>query len=507
MKIQVLKKFFGRCIASRRVYLPFVIILVLSGCEKDDDGILSIADDNGIHESNSETVNTWIHENMKICYLWEQYLPAKVDKSLYPADFFETLLYKDDRFSWIQEDFVELLNTLSGISLEPGYDFELALLSENSNKLIGYITYIKPASPAQNAGLKRGDFFLAINGQQLTIDNYISLLSETEQPHSLGVVNIMGETISEPRNVQVSAVQYTENPLFLDTVYTFQNKKYGYLVYNFFADDKGDGSMTYLDELNTVFGKFKSNNINELIIDLRYNSGGAISTAEMLASMISNRSSTDLFGRLEYNAILSVELPKNPEFSDKIYFPQGIKKTIAPGNVTAIVPIHKLDGLTRVYFIVTRRTASASELLINALKPYMEVILIGETTYGKNVGSITIYETDPVKQKTNTWGMQPIIARFTNAVGDSYPDGFAPNTLGSELDNFPVINPLGDTNECLLKTALDIINGNPSLRSSGNIQERKIIGSAVDRTPLRKDMYLPRSTSEAIQKAMSKMNL
>jgi hypothetical protein len=475
---------------------------VLSGCEKEDD-------DNGI-SSNNVSVNTWIHENMKICYLWELCLPAKVNKSLYPANFFETLLYEDDRFSWIQEDFTELLNSLSGISLEPGYDFNLMLMSENGNEVGGYITYIKPASPAANAGLKRGDFFLTLNGKQLTTANYVSLLSETAKPHTIGIANLTSGTI---RNVQVSAVQYTENPLFLDTVYSVQNKKCGYLVYNFFADDKGDESMAYLKELNTVFGKFKSANISELIIDLRYNSGGAITTAEALATMISGRSSSDLFGQLEYNAILTTEFSKDPDFSNKLYFPQNIERTNVSGQVVESIPLNKLDGLATAYFIVTQRTASASELLINALKPYMNVYLIGETTYGKNVGSITIYEEDPVKQKNNKWGMQPIIALFTNSTGNTYPNGFAPDKHGDELEEYGLNNsfelkPLGNTSEYLLKVALNIING-ASLRSGSSIRQaqRRIIGSAADRIPLKKDMYLPRSTSDGVQKALSKMNL
>jgi carboxyl-terminal processing protease len=110
----------------------------------------------------------------------------------------------------------------------------------------------------------------------------------------------------------------------------------------------------------------------------------------------------------------------------------------------------------RVYILTGPRTASASELIINGLKPFMDVYLIGDVTIGKNVGSITIYDEN---DDSNTWGMQPIITKIFNSNGQSdYTAGFTPQEL--DEDNSIHLYPLGDTRERLLSRAIATITGN-----------------------------------------------
>ena len=218
-----------------------------------------------------EEVNDWILKNMKIYYLWNEQIPSKTDKTLSPDKYFESLLYeREDRFSWIQDDFVELLNSLSGVSTEAGYDFNLYLLVKGSDDIIGVVTYIKPGTPAEDVGLKRGDCFLKINGTQMTRDNYSSLLKQMSKPHTLGrsILSEDGKITNNTENVSLQVIEnYAENPVLLDTVYNIAGKNIGYLVYNFFARDKGDGSLTYEKELNNIFAKFQAAPIDELIVD------------------------------------------------------------------------------------------------------------------------------------------------------------------------------------------------------------------------------------------------
>jgi C-terminal processing protease CtpA/Prc len=463
-----------------------LLMALMVSCHKDE----------AIAPNPHAEVNEWILNNMATYYLWEEHIPSKTDQTLSPDDYFESLLYApEDRFSWIQEDYLELLNSLSGVSTEAGYDYNLMQMSNSSPNVIGYITYIKPSTPAASAGLMRGDYFHKINGVQLTIDNYSSLMGQTSRLHTLGVSVMSGNTIVGIKDIDLDVVtNYPENPILLDTIYNISDKKIGYFVYNFFARDNGDGSASYEKELNILFHKFKSENIDELIVDLRYNSGGAIITTEALASMISGQPADKVFYMEEYNQILSDELRKMyGKDYNKTYFIKNIKTYNDLGQTIENIPINSLSGMSNLYCIVSRRSASASELLINGLKPYMKVTLIGETTYGKNVGSITIYEDNPVKQVSNKWGMQPIILKIANADNFSeYAAGFAPDKEIYEY-NTDTIRQLGDTKESLLHATINRILGTeeeilPTTRYTG--KQATFIASPIDKTPARKNQYI-----------------
>ncbi|MDR1666446.1 MAG: hypothetical protein LBS03_01945 [Bacteroidales bacterium] len=452
-------------------------------CNKDSD--------NG---NNNQAVNDWILDNMSLYYLWEKHLPARTDKSLSPDAYFESLLYKDDRFSWIQDNYIELINLLAGVVKEAGYDYGLRRMSNSETDVIGYITYVKPGSPAQQAGLQRGDLFRTVNGQQLTIHNYGTLTDEMGANHTLRLIKQDGESIEKTLTV----VEYKENPILLDTIYTREDKKIGYLVYNFFASDNNDGTMRYDKQLNEVFGRFIEEGVNELILDLRYNSGGSLLSSITLAGMISNCTSQDLFSIEQFNDIWSPYLREayieeygkaHADDYNKDYFMDSITRK-NNGKKVEEVPIRHL-GVERLYVLTSYRTASASELLINALNPYLNnnIILIGDVTVGKNVGSLTFYEENAVKQQTNKWGMQPIVVKIANKDGYSdYGQGFTPDVEVDELAEGS-LKPLGDTEELMLKTALDHIAG-AIIPTRKSLERWKNIGSSADRVKARGNIII-----------------
>lgn len=423
--------------------------------------------------SDNEYVNNWILENMEFAYFWNTEIPAKPDKKQLPDEFFYSLLSDNDRFSWIQDNYQELLNSLQGVNMEAGYEFVLYRESDANENVIAQVVYIKNGSPAASTDLKRGDVITHINGTLLTLTNYQSMLGQISSDHTIKYkrYNFETEIFETQPQLALTVVEFAENPNFMSKVFTFNDRKVGYYVYNFFADGPNETSEQYNTEMESIFASFKSQGITDLVLDLRYNSGGSESSAIKLASLIGkNVTTNDLFTRWEYNDELT-DYIMGQSWGGSSFFLR--KFTNEPNNIG-----NQLNG-GRLYVLTRSRTASASELIINGLKPYMDVFIVGDTTTGKNVGSISIYEEDDPKNK---WGMQPIVVKSFNKNNQSdYADGFLPNIPND--DNSLVILPLGDENENLLSLALAEITGNPGGRKKSVQLEPwgRMLGSSLDK--------------------------
>ena len=414
-------------------------------------------------------VNHWIYDNMSIYYLWNDRLPNKPDYNQQPDDFFESILYKydervtpdGDRFSWIMENYVDLLNYLSGISSdEIGFEYIL-WRTANEENLIGEIQYVKRNTPAASVGLKRGQFFSAVNGISLNMQNY-QMLTQIQGDYTLTVHDVSVEDgalvilSTETKSIR-SLSRYAENPVYLDTIYSIGNSKIAYLVYNFFADDENDDSWSYLTRLKQSFVQFQNQDVTDMVLDLRYNTGGSMHAAQWLASMlIREGSSGEVFLMGQYNKLVTSAIVQ--EGGAEVLNARFLHQDDQAG-ITHTLP-QLGDKLNRLIVLTGSHTASASELLICGLRPYKDIQLLGETTIGKSVGSITIHDED---HPENTWGMQPIIVRFCNARFDTFNVGLEPDYL-NEDDSYPKLE-LGDINENLLHQAISIITGNTALRN------------------------------------------
>jgi carboxyl-terminal processing protease len=434
-------------------------LLSLSACKKDDP-----------KPNEFDYVNSWILDNMKEAYYWTDRIPASLNKVQAPDLFFKSLLATpDDRFSWIQENYQELLNSLQGVSKEAGYEFALYRTSSSSNNVVAQIIYIKKASPAEGAGLKRGDVIDQINGQQITVDNYQTLLQKIGENHSIAYrpYNSSTDSFGTSNTISLTTIEYAENPNFLDKVITVNNRKIGYFIYNLFSTGPTSASNQYNDEMDAVFDRFKSSGITDLVLDLRFNSGGAETATVNLASLIGKGiDDTKVFAKRQYNATLTSQILNDPKYGASFLLTKFKNKSQNVGQ---------LLKNNRVYILTSRRSASASELLINGLKPYMDVFLIGNQTYGKNVGSTSIYTANDPK---NTWGMQPIIVKSFNSLDQSdYSAGFTPNI--SDLDNGSQL-PLGDPNEKLLSLAIQHINNSGGRIDTSQKAMGESLGSSFD---------------------------
>jgi carboxyl-terminal processing protease len=451
--------------ATINILFAFLLIGGLSACKDEED------EPSPITNEENQYVNDWIEENMEYWYLWNDELPASTDKNQAPPEYFASLLHEDDRFSWIQENYEELLNSLQGINKEAGYEYVLYRESEGSDNVVAQVLYVKPNSPADAAGLKRGDLITKINNQTMTTSNYQDLIQDLKNNHSLiyKPLDAAAQSFGTEKTASLTTVQYVENPNYLKKTITIGNKKIGYYVYNFFASGTDGNEEQYDLEMDNIFNSFKDEGITDLVLDLRFNSGGSEVAAKNLASLVGlGIDGSKVFFKREYNEGVKNEILTNPQLGSAFLTSFYSAKSANIGSLLS-------NG--RVYILTSSRTASASELIINSLKPYMEVFLIGDVTYGKNVGSISIYEENDPK---NTWGLQPIVVKVANSAGFSdYGDGFTPDILNE--DNSLYIYPLGDERENLLSLALAEITGTAPLgRVAAKTAKREVIGHSLD---------------------------
>lgn len=419
--------------------------------------------------------------------MYTEFLASEDD----PGKFFENKLqFSEDRFSFYSDDYVELTQSLSGISKSNGMEFGLVRIPD-SDDIFGYVRYIVPNSDASTKNIERGAIFTGVNGQTLFSDrndgnnNNFDLLFGKNDSYTLNMATIVNG-IPQPNGEEVSLTKQTglqENPVFLDEIIETNGKKIGYLVYNGFTNE-------FDEELNDVFGRFTSGGVTDLVLDLRYNPGGSVNTARLLSSMIYGTNTNDVFLKARYNDKYQ-KILEDQKTDLQNYFAD---KTGKGSSINTL-------NLKKVYVLTTQGSASASELVINGLAPYMEIVQIGEKTRGKNEFSVTMvddrennYLYDPKRvgkiKSDNRWAIQPLLGRNENADGFSdYTAGLKPGiALREDLENLGVF---GDVNEPYLAKAIQEITGTVTAKSDFSVAiPMETITSSKMHTPIGDNMYV-----------------
>jgi hypothetical protein len=459
-----------------------------------------------VEATENDDINYFIRKGLNRYYLWQQDVPDLADdrfansNDLYlyfrefssPEAVFESLLYKPaDRFSWMVEDYIALENSFQGINVSNGMEFGLVQNKDGSNNVFGYVRYIIPGSDAATKSITRGMIFNSINGSQLNIDNYLELLSSEDTSYIVDFADYNdGNPISNGNSISLSKVELTENPIAITKVFDEGSKKIGYLLYNQFA-------RNYDGELNSVFSNFKAEGINELIIDLRYNGGGSVSTATYLGSMVTGQFNNQLYSQEIWNDKI-IDSYSSDSFLN--YFTNEIKNTDIEGNIILQENINSL-GLNTIYFITSYSSASASELVINSLSSYIDVNLVGKTTRGKQVGSITIYDSDDLQRTgsnlnpDHTYAMQPLVLEISNKENKNYPEGLVPGSTefpGIELgEDYGNLGILGDRSDPLLdRTLVYITTGKKTSSKTVNSFDFKEVFDSKLTTPASNNMFV-----------------
>lgn len=485
-------------------FIPFFILLLLllitaQACQKDQDDTI-VGSSSSI--ANLEVQN-FIWKGLNQYYLWQTDVANLADNRFanqaaldafltnykVPQDLFDALRVSPtiDRFSWMVDDYVTLEQSLQGISKNNGVEFGLSYKPNSTTEVFGYVRYIIPGSDASTKDIRRGEIFTAVNGTPLTTTNYQSLLFGTNDNYTLNMADYNGTAFSSNgKTVQLTKTTLSENPILIKNVITVGAKKIGYLMYNgFYAD--------FDSQLNAAFGDFKTQGITDLVLDLRYNSGGSVRTATYLASMITGQFTGKVFAKQQWNTKINSYFETNDPNGLRNFFTDKIGST----------PINSVN-MSKVYILTTKSSASASELVINGLKPHINVVQIGDVTTGKNVGSVTLYDS-PDFSATNRnpkhkYAMQPIVLKIVNSDGfGDYFNGLTPtHELKETISTFGV---LGDVNEPLLKLAIAKITGTGKMTTQSTGTQFNFFRDSKSMNPFGNQMYLEKAPA-GLQKAL-----
>lgn len=435
----------------RKAYFFIAIIAtILTGCSSDEP--ILPEEQPSISENIYLEFNKWVYAQMNEQYLWRSDLPDSLDCNydLAPKEFFQSLLSSKDRFSYFTSN-----PSYSGGSFRNiGFAYQRVRDMNNHEALqVLYIT----SENAKHQGLRRGDYvntvsedvakvtlkrFSLVNGQLMDVDDYLEFT--------------------------VDDLTGSKSSVLLDSIYTLNDKKVGYMCYLEYAG---------VGDLYKPIQKFAANQISELILDLRYNPGGYVNTCQYLCNCIVPSSGYgNIFQQCSYNDVLSAQY-KNTTGNERTFsffdFPSTPDKEVLGVSLVGL-------QLERIYVLTSSHTASASEATIVCLRPYMDVITIGETTVGKGVGSWNI--SDPKYQ----YSIQPITMRYYNAESESTPDdGIIPDVYVP--DGYTVSKKeIGDVSETLLNTALALID-NKLVSRAQNVRATQFENSL---TPIGEPSYV-----------------
>lgn len=439
-------------------FLFLLLLFLIVSCKKKDDSIVETS------QISSDKILDSIYLYAQEVYLWNEYLPEyrvfnpqkynnRENKKLgnyldeiqgiskYAINSVTGLAYENNVRSNGRAKYSTILN-VNEDSGNGETDFGISVARTKSGRF--YIAWVDHNSPAGEAEIKRGDRVLSINNRLL--DSSIASLQYLQEMLQSQFVTMEIETDGKNRVVRLGGKPYRQNPVLKTKIIDKGGRKLGYLALKGFTHLKN--SQTILD---AIFGDYAQVGITELILDLRYNSGGYQNTCVYLANSIAGAS---LAGKLMFSEVYNkkmqegeAEILKKQPILTETNQPVIIDGKIATlfdldykveNNRYYFKKIGALNGIKKITFIVSNTTASASELLINVLAPYLDVEVLGVAgsisdfpvvTYGKPVGFFDI--------NIDHYKLYLAMYRMENALGNgNYYDGFS--TKKSFLDNVSV---------------------------------------------------------------------
>lgn len=452
------------------------LLLVFSACKKEEPKTVN-------------PVSQFVYDGLSTYYLWADEMKSKEPTAgdVDPKTYFKSVLNATDTengWSFITDDVESLLAGFSGEPVDFGFSLAFAYANEAKTEYVAIIKYVFPNSPASNAGLQRKDMIGKINGQPVTESNYGILYGSATA--NFTTYKNSGSGLVADKTITLTPASIRTDPVLYTNIYNIGGKKIAYLFYTDFI-------RNYNQSLYDAFSTFRQAGVTDLVLDLRYNHGGSVTSAIYLSSLIAPetkvRNKSPLIV-MNYNSYLNGIFDKNKwSRTDSL----GVYEKPDPDPVAANL------NLNKVYIIATSDSYSASELTTFCLKPYMQVVHIGGKTGGKYTASWTLhpYKEEinkyPVvniyseaslkadeKDKLKNWAMQPIVAKYTNYKNEDFsnPGYLVPSYALAEGNGY-VSNwtQIGDTKDAFLGQAIYLITGDESYKPKQNIPVSRIKAS------------------------------
>lgn len=437
---------------SNRIVLALFSVILFS-CEKEDS----------LKEPGSnEAINHWTLDQMRQYYYWNTKIRTTNDYQQRPDLFFKSILFQEDHYSMIMQT---LNSDTYGNTLTNTFGFDMVQL-QTTTGTIQVVTQVVPFSEADLLGLKRGDSLTFMNNEPLDKSNMKALINKSFHLPAINLKRKDGKIFILPSS-------YISQPVVYISKIIPSSPTVGYI---FLSQFDFSGAYSLLEAVQN----FKSKQVKELIVDLRYNPGGQVAFASFCAMLLADIKENDIFAKYQGNKDIknmedtfAATLQRQPDgysFVAKEVLKEGLK-------------------LKRIYILTGPNTASASEMLINGLQPYIQVIQVGDRTYGKDMASTTISTPEEIHGDERTWHLIPMVYKIYNKLNQgNYGSGIVPQKPINEFAFLPLV-PIGNIQDPLIQEVLHTINAHkPQARNASdknaNSNVHQYLGSSYETIPI-----------------------
>lgn len=422
-----------------------------------------ITEDERLTTDEQYHANIFASDALNIYYYWNEEIAADIAKldpetNTDPIATVNEIRYHEgetyiDKWTMLTDNMSSIENAVQGVDTSFGYELAFYYLGDDYTNLYGVVVYVYSNSPADKAGMRRGDIIYALNGASITEDNYMDLYDLSQVQLSIARMSDVDFTLKPVSEITLQAEEIYENPILCHQIFDVNGKKVAYLAYSSF-------DLKSIEPLIEICKNFKAEGVKDLILDLRYNSGGYVITEKILASMLSPQdvvTARKVLSSESYNKLLTEEYRKQGYTDFNTYFETEYNY---PENSLNVSTKDANIGLEHIYALIGPNTASASESILSGLMPYMKVTLIGTQSAGKYCTGLMLKPEDvyeEVPPEISKWGIYVMISIYKNALGETpcMPDGLTPDIVA--YDSPYRLEQLGDENEVLLKVALQTI--------------------------------------------------